>query len=161
MDAIPEQRPVVGWREWITLPALGSARIKAKVDTGARSSALHAFDVEEFEHNGVTWVRFKVHPDQRDVTRTVEGQGRLLDHRTVRCSGGVETRRPVVLTIIELLGQSWEIELTLIRRDEMGFRMLLGRQAVRRRFVVDAARSFVGGKQRKKRRIKKPKRNSS
>ena len=161
MDAAPEPRPVVGWREWITLPALQSARIKAKVDTGARSSALHAFDVEEFEQNGEAWVRFKVHPDQHDAARTVEGQGRLLDHRTVRCSGGLETLRPVVLTTVELLGQSWEIELTLIRRDDMGFRMLLGRQAVRRRFVVDSARSFVGGKLRKKRRVKKPKRKSS
>ena len=156
-----EDRPVIGWREWLTIPSLGSARIKAKVDTGARSSALHAFDVEEFEHEGEKWVRFKVHPDQRDTTRTVEGQGRLLDHRTVRCSEGTETLRPVVLTTIELLGQSWEIELTLVRRDNMGFRMLLGRQGVRRRFVVDSGRSFVGGKPRKKRRVKKPKRKSS
>lgn len=161
MNEARKARPVIGWREWVALPALGGTRIKAKVDTGARSSALHAFDVEEFDREGETWVRFRVHPVQRDSATTVAGEGRLIEHRTVRCSGGMETRRPVVLTLIELLGETWEIELTLIRRDEMGFRMLLGRQAMRGRLVVDAARSYVGGKRRKSRRVKKSKKKTS
>jgi len=148
------QLPVVGWREWLSLPAIGIDTIKAKVDTGARSSALHAFDVEIFQQDGREMVRFKVHPYQRDNTVTVEGVAELLDRRRVRSSEGTESMRPVILTTVELLGQRWEIEVTLTRRDNMGFRMLLGRQAVRRRFVVAPGRSYLGGKL-KQRRSKK------
>lgn len=138
--------PAIGWREWLTLPGLGVAAVKAKVDTGARSSALHAFDVEVFTAEGREMVRFKVHPFQRDTTTTVESVAELFDRRSVRSSEGHESLRPVILTPVELMGQRWLVELTLTRRDTMGFRMLLGRQAVRRRFMVNPGRSYVGGR---------------
>lgn len=138
-----EQLPVIGWREQVALPDLGIQQIKAKIDTGARSSALHAFDVEIFKRDGKPMVRFKVHPYQRDTHRTITAEAELLDQRQVRNSGGQTQVRPVIQTTIELNGYTFPIELTLTNRDVMGFRMLLGRQAVRRRFLVDAGQSFL------------------
>lgn len=140
-----KDRPVVGWREWIALPELGIRAIKVKVDTGARSSSLHAYDIKRFRRGGRHMVRFKVHPIQREFRTTVEAEAALVDLRKVTSSSGAASLRPVILTEIELHGRRWEIEITLTRRDEMGFRMLLGRQAVRRRFVVDPGRSFTAG----------------
>jgi hypothetical protein len=154
--------PVIGWREWLALPELGVEAIKAKVDTGARSSALHAFEVEIFRRNGIDVVRFKVHPYQRDATRTIESEAKLLALRHVRNSGGQETLRPVIVTQVSLLGQIWDAEVTLTSRDAMGFRMLLGRQAVRGRFLVQPARSFLAGRLKKKiSRAEKRKRGES
>lgn len=136
----------IGWREWVSLPALGVSAVKAKVDTGARSSSLHAFAVHEFQQAGVTIIRFQVHPRQRDARNTVECQAELLEYRSVRSSSGHNTKRPVIVTEVELFGERWPIELTLASRDEMGFRMLLGREALRRRFLVDSGRSYYGGK---------------
>jgi hypothetical protein len=150
-------RLIIGWREWLALPGLGIEQVKAKVDTGARSSALHAFDIEEFVSHGKQMVRFKVHPFQRDAVTTVEAVAPLADRRQVRSSQGHETLRPVIVTVLELAGRRCEIELTLVRRDAMGFRMLLGREAVRRRFVVDPARSYVTGRRKTRRRKKKRK----
>ena len=138
-----QKLPVIGWREQIAIPELGIPEIKAKIDTGARSSALHAFDVETFERDGKQMVRFKVHPYQRDSQQTVTAEAELLDQRHVRNSGGSAQLRPVIHTIVELGGTRWSIELTLTNRDVMGFRMLLGREAVRRRFLVDAGKSFL------------------
>lgn len=153
-------RPIVGWREWLELPDIGIEAIKAKVDTGARSSALHAFDVEIFQQGGKEMVRFKVHPFQRDREVTVEGVAELIDRRRVRSSEGTESMRPVILTHVKLLDQLWPIEVTLTRRDTMGFRMLLGRQAVRCRFLVEPGRSYLAGRL-KQRRTGKNKRTSS
>jgi hypothetical protein len=147
--------PQIGWREWLALPELGIIAIKAKVDTGARSSALHAFDLEPFTESGRPMVRFKVHPLQRNLEVTVEAIAEVVDHRMVRSSHGEESLRPVILTSVELLGQRFEVELTLVRRDAMGFRMLLGRQAIRRRFVVDPGCSYRNGRLRRKK--KRPK----
>jgi len=141
---------IIGWRERVALPDLGISQIKAKIDTGARSSALHAFDVETFSRDGKTMVRFKVHPYQRDTHRTVSAEAELIDQRQVRNSGGHAQLRPVIQTMVELNGERWLIELTLTNRDVMGFRMLLGRQAVRKRFLVDAGRSFVQSSTRKR-----------
>ena len=139
-------KAVAGWREWVSFPDLGVPRIKAKLDTGARSSALHAFDIREFTENGRRMVRFEVHPIQRRSDRSVEVVAELLEKRMVRPSSGVGELRRVISTTLEIGGQRWPIELTLARRDTMGFRLLLGRQALRRRFVVDPGRSFVLGK---------------
>lgn len=137
---------VVGWREWVALPDLGVAAIKAKVDTGARSSALHAWDVEELDgEDGRRWVRFAVHPFQHDDEVIVRGAAPLVEHRPIRSSNGEVEVRPVVRLRIGLLGRRLPVEVGLTRRDEMGFRMLLGRRALRRRFLVDPGRSFVGG----------------
>jgi len=146
--------PLIGWREWVALPDLGIKSIKAKVDTGARSSSLHAFDLDEFRRNDATWVRFNIHPVQRRNEKIVEAEARVLEYRSVRSSSGKASMRPVILTNIELLGLTWPVELTLANRDEMGFRMLLGREAFRRRFVVDAGNSYYGGKP-KKRKLKR------
>jgi hypothetical protein len=148
LPQVPDALRIVGWREWVALPNLGIDRIKAKVDTGARSSALHAFDVEVFRKRGSDWVRFKVHPIQRNTRRTVSAQARLLEYRKVRSSAGHESVRPVIVTSLTLLDRTWDIELTLASRDAMGFRMLLGRQAVRDHLVVDPGKSYYGGSRR-------------
>lgn len=138
-----QQLPVIGWREQIALPELGIPELKAKIDTGARSSALHAFDIETFQDDGRMMVRFKVHPYQRDSDRTVFAQAEVIDQREVRNSGGHTQLRPVIQTTVVLGEFAFPIELTLTNRDKMGFRMLLGRQAVRWRFLVDAGQSFL------------------
>lgn len=138
--------PAIGWREWIALPGLGVEHIKVKIDTGARSSALHAFDVERFRHDGEERVRFLIHPYQRETETTIEAEAALVDERWVRNSGGRRDLRPVIATDVLWNGERWPIEVTLTRRDVMGFRMLLGRQAVRGRHVVDAGRSYYGGR---------------
>ena len=139
-------RARIGWREWVALPDLGVTRIKAKIDTGARSSALHAFDLEHFRRRGHDMVRFAIHTLQRSSKRVIVAEAEMLDNRIVRSSNGVNALRPVILTRVELLGESWPIELTLASRDEMGFRMLLGRQAVRGRFLIDPGRSYLAGR---------------
>ena len=154
-----KEKQVIGWREWVALPELGIAYIKPKIDTGARSSSLHASGVEEFRKGDEVWVRFRVHPIQRNREFGVEAEAQVLEYRNVRSSSGQKSRRPVILTEIRILGQSWPIELTLANRDEMGFRMLLGREAIRGRFLVDAGRSFYGGKPTTKRKKKPRKRN--
>jgi hypothetical protein len=140
--------PVIGWREWVGLPDLGIPAIKAKVDTGARSSSLHALDIELFRRGETHMVRFKVYPFQRDRRRAVTAEAVLLGRRLVRNSSGQEEFRPIIRTSIEVMGRAWLIYLTLARRDAMGFRMLLGRRAVRRKFLLDPGRSFLTGKAR-------------
>ena len=139
-------RPAIGWREWIALPELGIKRIKVKVDTGARTSSLHASKLEFFTRGGKRWVRFDVHPKQRDTSQTVHAEARLLDQRPVKSSSGQAERRVVIHTPMRFMDESWPIEITLTGRDEMGFRMLLGREAIRGRFAVDPGRSYVGGR---------------
>lgn len=137
---------VIGWREWVALPELGLARIKAKIDTGARTSALHAWEVRQFERDGAVWVRFTVHPQQRSTKATVDIEAPVLEFRHVRSSTGHATLRPVIRTALELFGVRRNIDLTLAARDQMGFRMLLGREALRREFVVDPSRSYLAGR---------------
>ena len=150
-----DARPTIGWREWVSLPVLGIPAIKAKIDTGARSSSLHAFDVETFRRGKDDWVRFHVHPLQRSTRAAVAGEARVLEYRRVRSSNGLAADRPVIVTEIELLGQRWPIELTLANRDEMGFRMLLGREALRRRLSEIPGRSYRAGIPRHVRRRKR------
>lgn len=155
------QLPIIGWREWVGLPDLGIGQIKVKVDTGARSSSLHAYDLHQFDRDGEKWVRFKVHPLQRRTHEIVETEAAILETRSVRSSSGKASLRPVIVTNITLLGITWPVEVTLANRDEMGFRMLLGREAYRGRFLVDAGKSYYGGQppvKRRKRKKKKPKR---
>ena len=135
---------LLGWREWVALPDLGVQRIKAKLDTGARTSSLHAFHMHRYTSDGQDMVRFEVHPVQRSRAATVEVEAPVLEERTVRNSGGGQEVRPVIETTLQVAGRRWPIELTLTRRDEMGFRMLLGRQALRGRVTIDPAASFRG-----------------
>lgn len=137
---------VVGWREWIALPDLGVERIKAKVDTGARSSALHAFGMERFRRGEESWIRFIVHPNQKNSKDEIRAEARVIDERKVKSSSGQETLRPVIHTTLRWFGEDRTIELTLTRRDAMGFRLLLGREALRGRNLVDPGRSYLGGR---------------
>lgn len=137
---------VAGWREWVRLPTLGVGPVKAKLDTGARTSALHAFDLTEFVRDDHAWVRFSVHPWQRSDDDAVDVECPVHDRRVVRSSTGHAQERIVVLTELELLGRTVATEVTLTRRDEMGFRMLVGREALRQGFLVDSGHSYLGGR---------------
>lgn len=148
----PARLVTIGWREWIRLSELGIDVIKVKVDTGARSSSLHAFDVHTVEQEGRTLVRFRVHPIQRNTRVTVDAEAELVEYRYVKSSSGHRTLRPTIVTEVELAGRRFPIELTLTARDEMGFRMLLGRDALRGRFLIDPGRSFVAGQPAEARR---------
>lgn len=153
----PSKLPAVGWREYVALPGLGVERVKAKVDTGARSCALHAINILYVTKHGATHVRFEVHPKQRSTKRIVHCEARLLEERLVTDSGGKRTLRPVILAEVVIAGKTVAVELTLVSRDEMGFRMLIGRQALKGSFVVDPGRSYLGGGRLLKKKKKKVK----
>ena len=134
---------VIGWREWITLSGLACPTpIKAKIDTGAATSALHASKLERFEVDGHPWVRFTVRPHQRRTGEAMRVEAPVIDERRVRSSNGTSELRPVIETEISLGEQVWNVEFTLTRRNAMGFRILLGRRALRRRAVVDVSSSY-------------------
>lgn len=152
-----QQKMIIGWREWVKLPELGVPFIKAKVDTGARTSSLHAFDLEIFKKRGQDYARFSVHPEQRKSKPTIIVEAKIHEFRHVKSSTGHQTKRPVIITNIVLHGETWPIELTLANRDEMGFRMLLGREGFRNRMLVDSGKSFYSEKPK---RIKAKKTNT-
>ncbi|MGH8873982.1 MAG: ATP-dependent zinc protease family protein, partial [Acidimicrobiia bacterium] len=137
MAARRKRATTIGWREWLALPDLGVLAIKAKVDTGARSSSLHVVRLRRFPRDGRQMAGFIVHPVQRRARPAIETAAEVVDERVVRNPGGREELRPVIVTTVTLGDEKWDVELNLTRRDAMGFRMLLGRQAVRGRFVVD------------------------
>ncbi|WP_327078686.1 ATP-dependent zinc protease family protein [Kytococcus aerolatus] len=144
----PDRAPVlVGWREWVTLPDVGVPWIKAKIDTGARTSALHAFDMLEWrDDRGVARVTFWVNPWQKSAADAVRLTRPVHDRRSVRSSSGHTEQRVVVLLDLVLREERTTAEVTLTSRDEMGFRMLIGREALRQGFVVDSAASYLGGR---------------
>ncbi|UXI03857.1 ATP-dependent zinc protease [Photobacterium sp. TY1-4] len=137
---------IVGWREWLALPALGISSIKAKVDTGAKTSALHAFIVNPYQKDGEDWVQFFIHPWQNDTNTVVECHARLCDQRQVTDSGGHREMRYVIQTEIALGDEILAAEITLTDRESMKFRMLLGRNVLKQGFMVDSARSFLLGR---------------
>ena len=141
----PEQT-VVGWREWVRMSALGVPWIKAKVDTGAKTSSLHAFDLQDYVHEGRLWVRFHVHPWQATDADAVLVELPVHDRRPVRSSSGHVEDRFVVRMRMTLARRRITAEVTLTDRDEMGFRMLIGREALAQGFLVDARRSYAGAR---------------
>jgi len=138
-----QPKPTIGWREFASLPLLGIDNIKVKVDTGARSSALHAWHIEPFERDGADWVRFELHPLQRNNRIVIKCEAPVFDIRSVKNTSGRSEKRYVIQSQIMLGETSWPIAITLTNRDEMGFRMLLGRTAIRKRYLVDPGRSYL------------------
>lgn len=143
LSADKRKKKIAGWREWVALPDLHIKRIKAKIDTGARTSALHAEKITPFTKDGAAYVRFVVHPLQRKKKPARTCVALVIDHRRIMDSGGRSEERYVVRTTLAVGQSRWPVELSLTNRDQLGFRMLIGRQALRRRYVVDPARSFV------------------
>ncbi|MBF0096327.1 MAG: ATP-dependent zinc protease [Magnetococcales bacterium] len=136
-------KPLLGWREWVGLPQLGIARIKAKIDTGARTSSLHGLDMQPFRKGHRRFVRFSVPVALHDAQQTQLCVAPLIDRRAVRSSSGCKRYRYVVKTRLQIGHTTWPIELTLSNRARMGFRLLIGRSAIRKRFLVDPAASFL------------------
>jgi hypothetical protein len=136
----------VGWREWLTLPDLGITAIKAKIDTGARTSALHAFEVDPFRQDGRELIRVRIHPVQRRTDIACDCTAEVIDRRWVSDSGGHKELRYVIRTAVRLGPNTWPIEVTLTDRDPMRFRMLLGRTAMLGRLVVVPEASYLFGK---------------
>lgn len=152
ISAIPSQNTLstIGWREWLALPELGIPAVKAKVDTGARTSALHAFQLETFRRSGSMYVRFLLHPLRRRKSLILTCTAEVLDKRIVSDSGGHREHRYVISTLARLGDQEWPIELTLTDRENMLFRMLLGRTALEGRFQVDPGTSYHCGRRLRK-----------
>jgi hypothetical protein len=140
---------LIGWREWVGLPELGISRIKAKIDTGARTSVLHAFQVELFQENGKSKVRFAIHPFQYSNTNSVICETDLIDIRQITDSGGHREKRCVIQTTIFLGKQQETIEITLTSREDMRFRMLLGRTALKKNIIVRPSASYLLGKRKR------------
>lgn len=156
-DAQPEASPtrdkmmtasplhIIGWREWITLVSFGNTTIKAKVDTGAKTSALHAYYVTPFERDNEKWVRFGIHPQQNSTSETIDCEAQVKDQRRVKDSGGHTELRYVIDVVIALNDYTFTAEVTLTDRENMRFRMLLGRGALMNLYLVDSSRSFLLG----------------
>lgn len=145
---------IIGWREWASLPDLGLVAIKGKIDTGAKTSSLHAFDIELVEKGTKTYVNFKVHPLQHDFSVVINCQALLIDRRVVTDSGGHKEERYVIRTAIVLSGLKKRIELTLTNRETMKYRMLIGRAALKQ-FYIDPTQSYLAGKTLKQKRFLK------
>jgi hypothetical protein len=138
--------PRLGWREWLALPDLNIPLIKVKIDTGARTSALHAFFIDPYKKGGEHWIMFAIHPDQHHTDVVIECHAPVKDLRMVTDSGGHKSRRYVVETNLVLGSNIIRAELTLTNRDNMKFRMLLGRTAMRGKFIIAPEASYLQGK---------------
>ncbi|MFT6864477.1 MAG: hypothetical protein ACJAVK_003043 [Akkermansiaceae bacterium] len=143
------QHILVGWREWLALPDLPIPSIKAKIDSGARTSCLHTAEYEIFQKDDQDWVRFTVHPIKRHDEVESHAEAPVVDYRVVRDSGGHEERRPFIKTTLQVGKEKWEIELSLSNRENMKFRMLLGRTGMSDRILIDCAKSYLAGKKPK------------
>lgn len=149
-----EDQIIVGWREWVSLPDLGIERIKAKIDTGARTSALHAHFLEPYDKNSEPWIRFMVHPFQKNLDIDCECHAKVVDYRKVTDSGGHTEHRYVIHSTIILGNTPLVTEFTLTNRETMQFRMLLGRNTLTNNYLVDSGKSFL--LKRKVKKIKQP-----
>lgn len=137
-------KQIIGWREWIAFPDLGIDQIKAKIDTGARSSALHAYTIESYKTKlGKKRVKFIVHPLQKNNKLVVACHADVIDQRVIKSSSGQKELRTTIMTTLRMGSAEWPIELTLTNRDTMGFRLLIGRTAIKRKFLVDPQKSFL------------------
>lgn len=140
-----QEKVIVGSEEWCAFPDMGIPTIKARVDSGAKTSALHAVNIQSFEKDGENWVKFDINPIQKNTKAVIHCQAPLIDKRVVKSSSGFREQRYVIKTEIQFGGASWEVELTLTNRDSMGFRMLLGREAMSGRVLVDPEQKYLLG----------------
>jgi hypothetical protein len=145
-DAVEQKMIMIGWREWLALPELDIRAVKVKIDTGARTSSLHARGIEPFESDGILKVKFGVHPLQRRKDIEIQCEADVVDHRRVTSSDGQTEKRYVICTTAALGELRWPIELTLTNRKTMRFRMLLGRAAMSGLLLVDPAKSYLTGR---------------
>lgn len=143
-------KPLVGWREELSIPALGVKKIRAKVDTGARTSALHVTDLKLKKRGKTLFAYFKIHPKQKSKFPIIETKSKVIEFRRVTSSNGISSERPVIMVEIVLGQVKTPIELTLVNRDMMGFRMLLGRTAIKGKYYVDPGKSFLQSKKKDK-----------
>lgn len=146
-----DQLKVLGWREWVELPELKLGPIKAKVDTGARTSCLHAFELDPFDKDGIPWIRFKVHPVQKDDAVVAQCEAPICDQRSVTDSGGHTEQRYVIETPMRIGSWDQVVEMTLTGRDSMRFRMLIGRTTLKAGgFIVNPGLSYQTGRKKRK-----------
>ncbi|MHA7872449.1 MAG: ATP-dependent zinc protease family protein [Hyphococcus sp.] len=143
-----KKKPVIGWREWASFPDFDVRSVNAKIDTGAKTSAIHAFRISPFLKNGATWVEFYLHPLQQRRKPEIYCQAPVADIREIRSSNGYVQERYVIRTRLNMGEMSWRIDLSLANRDAMGFRLLLGRDALGKRFLIDPGASYKLGKAR-------------
>ncbi len=141
-----EDKMLIGSEEWCSFPSLGIPAIKARVDSGAKTSSVHAVNINTFKRNGINWVTFEVHPLQENRRTVVRCEAEVVDRRTVRSSSGESEKRLVIKVPLSLGTSTWEVEVTLTNRDSMGYRMLLGREAMVGRMLVDPSVSFLRGR---------------
>lgn len=134
---------ISGWREWASLPEIGIEQIKVKLDTGAKTSSLHAFQISTFKKNNQDWVKFDLHPLQDNDTFIKTCMCPIIDYRWITSSNGQSQQRYIISTSVKLGPLFWPIDISLANRDEMGFRMLLGRDAIKKNLLVDAGRSYI------------------
>jgi hypothetical protein len=146
----PMEKTLVGWREWVTLPDFAQVRLKAKLDTGAYSSALHATHLVESIHHGQKWVEFDIHPRQKSIAGKKRVFCPVLEFRHVKSSSGQTENRPVIRTRIKLAELIWDMEVTLTNRDLMGFRLLMGRKELKNFFLIDCNRSYIATSTKRK-----------
>lgn len=142
-ESKPIEKMMIGWQEWCALPELKLPKIKAKIDTGAKTSALHAFNIKVKTEQGQKFVYFDIHPHQGDSKGSIACKAPVIDQRYVMSSNGHRERRYVIQTQIRLGTESWPIELTLSRRDPLKFRMLLGREAMQQHVIIDPAKKLL------------------
>ena len=142
-----QPKVIIGWREWIALPDLGIPAIKTKIDTGARTSAIHVFNLEEFEAKGQQMVKFGIHPLRKNKSITYWCEAPVLERKNVKNSGGRSEKRYVIQTNAQIGDLNWPINITLTNRDLMMFRMLLGRKALENYFLIDPGSSYVTGRE--------------
>lgn len=141
---------IIGAEEWCTFPSLGIPAVKARVDSGAKTSSLHAFNIEKFAKNSNAWVRFEIHPLQKDKKISIICEAEIIDKRKVKSTSGISEKRFVVQVPLCIGSDTWDVEVTLTNRDSMGYRMLLGREAMMNRFLIDPSSSFLMGEIAKK-----------
>ena len=155
MKTVKKTKKIIGWKEWFSLDCIALPAIKGKIDTGAKTSALHAFNIETFYIEDVEYVRFDIHPLQKNKRLVRSCISRVIDRRMVSDSSGKKEKRIVIKSDLKIGDKKIRIELTLTNRDNMSFRMLLGREAIMQaKMIVDISKSFVQGKLKKSKVLK-------